>query len=149
MSFSNYIKDTHIFENYRKSENVARENRLSTYEKSLKSANVYKDKKKKIKILNNRISTPNINDLEKRNKLLNFLNSSNHENENQGLKNNSYNYNIAYKRIIELLNIILIFETPLLNPPHKQIINLKIIINEQNFEIFKYYIMKFCLPYFL
>ena len=106
MSFSNYIKDNNIFESYRKDERMTRELSHTNYNVNINSLNLHK--KNKNKKLNNRILTPNINDLEKKNKLSNYLNSNNSEEEDY-IKyiNNAFfidDCNSIYKNIISLLS---------------------------------------------
>ena len=104
MSFSNYIKDNNIFENYRKDERMTRELSHANYNVNVNSMNLHKKNKKKK--LNNRILTPSINDLEKRNKLSNYLNSNSSEDEYIKYINNEFfsdDYNSIYKNIISLL----------------------------------------------
>jgi len=112
MSFSNYIKDNNIFENYRKNEKMTRENSHTNYKVNIKSIiNLYKKDKKEEKEekninINRRILTPNFNNIEKSNNLLNFKNEA----ENMFINNicDTNDYNSIYKNIIILLNNIII-----------------------------------------
>ena len=105
MSFSNYIKDKYVYENYRKYEGVVKEYSHSNYNynKSMSAKNnALKEKQK----LNNRIKTPNFNNIVERNKLFNSFDSFNNKGDSKENLDKTYDSNdyiSIYKNIIKLL----------------------------------------------
>ncbi len=109
MSFSNYIKDNNIFENYRQDTKMRRDFSHSSYKINIENSNLYKDQKPKRNI-SNRLLTPSYNGSSKKKIIPNYITSFNNINSENNEIINIFDYQdyiFIYKDIIDLLQTLI------------------------------------------